>query len=164
DPTYYNTVGGTFAFPTLTGNPNVKPEQAKTWTLGAVFDSPWDAEMVRSMRLSIDYYRIKVDNALGAQTVDIAQRQCFDPAFNPTFSATSPYCPGINRVANDGALGNITTTYFNNGRFQTDGVDFQFDWAFNLGPGRFSLNSLVSYLISLKSAELSSDPLTEYAG
>jgi len=164
DPTYYNTVGGTFAFPTQQGNPDVQPEEAKTWTIGAVIDSPWDAELVKSLRLSVDFYHIKVDKALGAQSVDIAQRQCFDAAFNPTFSPSSPYCAGINRVANDGALGNIITTYFNNGRFETDGVDTQIDWSFNLGPGRFNLNSVFTYLISLKSAELSSDPLVEYAG
>jgi outer membrane receptor protein involved in Fe transport len=159
-----HTVGGTFAFPTLHGNPNVQPEQAHTWTIGAVFDSPWDADLVKSLRLSVDFYHINVAKALGPQSVDIAQRQCFDPAFNPTFSADSPYCAGINRVANDGALGNIITTYYNNGRFQTEGLDTQLDWGVNIGPGRFTLNSAFSYLFSLKSAELSSDPLVDYAG
>ena len=55
------------------------------------------------------------------------------------------------------ALGNIITTYYNNGRFQTDGIDTQIDWSFNLGPGRFTLNSVFTYLLSLKSAELASD-------
>lgn len=164
DPAYYNSVGGTFAFPTLKGNPDVKPEKADTLTLGLVFDSPFDGALTRSMRLSLDYYRVKVSDALGPQSVDIAQRQCFDPAFNPSYDPNSVYCLGINRVANDGALGNIITTYFNNGRFTTSGVDVQFDWAFDLGPGRFSLNSIISYLIELKSSELASDPLVEYAG
>jgi outer membrane receptor protein involved in Fe transport len=96
--------------------------------------------------------------------VDVAQRQCFDPAFNPTFDVNSPFCAGINRVANDGALGNILLTYLNNGRFETEGVDMQVDWAFDLGPGRFTINSVVSYLISLKSSELPTDPLVEFAG
>lgn len=164
NPAYYNSVGGTFAFPTLLGNPTVKPEKADTFTLGLVMNSPFEGALTRQMRLSIDYYRVKVSDALGPQSVDIAQRQCFDPAFNPTYSVDSVYCAGINRVANDGALGNIITTYFNNGRFQTSGVDAQFDWAFDLGPGRFSMNSIVSYLISMKSSELASDPLVEYDG
>jgi iron complex outermembrane recepter protein len=159
-----HTVGGTFAFPTLHGNPNVEPEKANTWTLGAVIDSPWDTDALRSLRLSVDYYHIEVNNALGQQSVDIAQRQCFDPSFNPTFSASNQYCAGINRVANDGALGNIITTYYNNGRFKTEGLDTQIDWGINIGPGRFSLNSAFTYLISLKSSELASDPEIEYAG
>jgi outer membrane receptor protein involved in Fe transport len=164
DPRASQTVGGTFAFPTLQGNPNAEPEEANTWTLGAIFTSPWDAPLLKQLRLSVDFYHIDVNKALGPQTVDIAQRQCFDPAFNPTFSVNSPYCLGINRVANDGALGNIITTYLNNGRFQTEGVDTQFDWGFDLGPGHFNVSSLVSYLIALKSAELSSDPLVDWAG
>jgi outer membrane receptor protein involved in Fe transport len=164
NPNYYNTVGGTFAFPTQRGNPTVQPEEANTWTIGAVIDSPWDAELVKSLRMSVDFYHITVNKALGAQSVAVAQRQCFDPAFNPTFSPDSTYCAGINRVANDGALGNIITTYYNNGRFQTEGIDTQIEWGLNLGPGRFILNSVFTYLISLKSAELNSDPLVEYAG
>ncbi len=105
-----------------------------------------------------------MDDAIGPQSVDVAQRQCFDPAFNPTYDVNSPYCAGVNRVANDGALGNILLTYYNNGRFETSGVDTQIDWSFKLGPGHFTLNSVFSYLISLKSAELISDPLTEFAG
>jgi outer membrane receptor protein involved in Fe transport len=162
--TYWNSVGGAFAFPTQQGNPNVKPEKADTYTFGLVFDSPFDGALTRQMRLSLDYYNVKVTDALGPQSVDMAQRQCFDPAFNPTYDVNSVYCKGINRVANDGALGNIITTYFNNGRFTTSGVDLQFDWGFDAGPGHVSINSIISYLISLKSSELASDPTLEYAG
>jgi len=163
NPAYYNASGGTFAFPTLKGNPNVKPEKADTWTLGTVINSPFSGAL-ESARLSLDYYRVKVSDALGAQSVDIAQRQCFDPAFNPTYSASSVYCAGIDRVANDGALGNIITTFYNNGRFVTDGIDGQFDWSNDVGPGKLSVNMLVTYLLSMKSSELISDPLVEYAG
>jgi iron complex outermembrane recepter protein len=167
--TFYNnptnqTIGGTYAFPTLQGNTNVKPEIASTYTLGAVIASPFDSELLRTMRLSVDYYHIKVDQALGPQSIDVAQRQCFDPAFNPGLSINSPYCSGINRVAHDGALGNIITTFYNNGRFETSGVDTQFDWSFHAGPGKVSLNSVITYLISEKSAELSSDKLVDYVG
>lgn len=164
DPNFYNTSGGTFAFPTLKGNATLKPEKANTWTLGAVISSPFDSAALRSLRLSIDYYNITVTDAIGQQSVDIAQRQCFDPAYNPTYSVASPYCSGINRVASDGALGNIITTYFNNGRFHTEGIDAQLDWAADVGPGRLSINTVLTYLLTLKSAELASDAALEYAG
>jgi outer membrane receptor protein involved in Fe transport len=164
NPQFYLAQGPTFAFPSVTGNPNLTSETADTWTVGLVFDSPWDAELLRNLRLSIDFYSIKVEDAIGPQSVDIAQRQCFDPAFNPTFDVNNSYCDGINRVANDGALGNIRLTYYNNGRFETTGIDTQIDWAFDLGPGQFTLNAIVSYLDSLKSSELATDPLVEFAG
>lgn len=98
------------------GNVHVNPETADTWTLGTVISSPFEAAALQSVRVSLDYYRLKVTDALGPQSVDIAQRQCFDPAFNRIYSGASPNCAGINRVANDGALDNISTTYLNIGR------------------------------------------------
>ncbi len=160
----FQTSGGTFAFPSLVGNPNLKPEKADTWTAGVVLRSPINSDLFRSLRLSVDYYDIRVKDAIGPQSIDIAQRQCLDGAFNPTFSATSPFCVGVNRVSGDGAIGNVLTTYFNNGRFHTSGIDAQLDWAFDVGPGRFSLNSVVNYLIAMKSAELTVLPLVDFAG
>jgi iron complex outermembrane recepter protein len=164
NPQFSQAVGPTFAFPSVTGNPDLIPETADTWTVGLVFTSPFESDLWRNLRLSIDYYNIKVDDAIGPQSVDVAQRQCFDPAFNPTFDVNNQYCDGINRVANDGALGNIRLTYYNNGRFETSGIDTQIDWAVPVGPGQFTLNAIFSYLDSLKSAELENDPLLEYAG
>jgi outer membrane receptor protein involved in Fe transport len=175
DPQFYNAGGPAFAFPTLVGNPNVKPEEAKTWTLGAVLNSPSSNEMFRRLRLSVDYYNIKVDDAIGPLTLDTAQRQCFDPTFNPAIStnptaaAASPFCQAIGRVAGDGALGNVQVTYLNNGRFRTQGIDAQLDWTFPVGPGTFSLNTVFNYLLSLKSAPLpasagAAGQLVEYAG
>ena len=163
---YYSgtqSAAGAFVFPTLTGNANLKPEKASTWTVGAVISSPFQSDWLRKLRLAVDYYSIEVTDAIGAQSVDVAQRQCFSTDFNPTLSIDSPYCAGINRTAT-GGLGNVQITYYNNGRFQTQGLDFQLDWSKEVGPGQFSVNSILNYLVSMKSAELSTLPLVEYAG
>jgi len=170
DPQFYAAQGPAFAFPTLVGNPNLEPEKAKTWTLGAVINAPSTNDWFRRLRLSVDYYNIKVDNAIGPQTLDTAQLQCFSPDYNPAIltspaaAAASPFCQAIGRVAGDGALGNVQVTYLNSGRFRTQGIDFQLDWQFPIGPGTFSLNTVVNYLITLKSSGLPTAPLVEYAG
>ncbi len=170
DPQFFAAQGPAFAFPTLVGNPDVQPEEAKTWTLGAVIDSPFDTALLNRLRLSVDYYNIAVDDAIGPQTLDTAQLQCFDPFYNPEISsspaaaAANPFCQSIGRVAGDGALGNVQVTYLNSGRFRTEGIDLQLDWSFDVGPGVFSLNSVVNYLITLKSSGLPTAPLIEYAG
>ncbi|HEX9806478.1 MAG TPA: TonB-dependent receptor [Alteraurantiacibacter sp.] len=175
NPQFYNALGPAFAFPTLVGNPDVQPEEAKTWTAGAVINSPFGSEMLSRLRLAVDYYNIKIDNAIGPLTLDTAQRFCFDPTFNPAISndpaaaAAASFCQAIGRVAGDGALGNVQVTYLNNGRVRTEGIDVQFDWAFPLGPGDFSINSIFNYLITLKSAPLpesagAAGQLVEYAG
>jgi len=165
----FQTSGGTFAFPTLKGNSTVEAEQADTWTVGLVMDAPFegmalDNEVLNALRLSIDYYNIKVKNAIGPQSIDTAQQQCFSTEYNPTLTIASPFCAGINRVANDGAIGNIITTYYNNGRFQTSGIDFQLDWGMDIGPGHFGLTSIANYLIQLKSADLPGNPALDYVG
>jgi len=175
NPQFYNALGPAFAFPTLIGNPEVQPESAKTWTIGAVVNSPFQEGLLRSLRLTVDYYNISVNNAIGPQTLDSVQRACFDPTFNPAITtdpaaaAASPFCEAIGRVAGDGALGNVQVTYLNNGRFRTQGIDTQIDWQVPLGPGIFSVNSLFNYLITLKSAPLPAEAgaagqLVEYAG
>ncbi len=175
NPQFYAAVGPAFAFPTTVGNPDLVPETAKTWTLGAVVSSPVDSEIFRRFRLSVDYYNISIDDAIGPLTLDSAQRFCFDPIFNPAISsdptaaAASPFCRSVGRVAGDGALGNVLTSYQNNGRVRTQGIDVQLDWAFPVGPGTFSLNTVFNYLITLKSAPLpeeagSAGALVEYAG
>ncbi|MDB5717552.1 MAG: TonB-dependent receptor-like protein [Sphingomonas bacterium] len=156
-------VGPGFVFPTLTGNQNLTPETADTWTAGLVVSSPFESAMFKRLRLSVDYYNIKVSDAIGAQSVDIAQRQCFDTAFNPTLDANSAFCSGINRNAN-GGLGNVITTFFNNGRFRTSGIDVALDWQVPVGPGQINFNTNFSYLLDMKSAELASLPLVDYVG
>jgi iron complex outermembrane receptor protein len=173
DPTFYINNGFfTFAFPSVAGNASIKPETADTWTLGTVITSPFESEMFRTLRLSVDYYNIRVKDAIGVPTLDTAQQLCFDPRLNPAITgspaaaAATPACAAIGRVAGDGALGNVITFYQNLGRFRTTGLDVQLDWAFDVGPGRFSLNSVFNYLIKMKSAglPLPVGTLVEYAG
>ena len=174
-PVFADATGPAFAFPILVGNPNVSEEKAKTWTIGAVIDSPFDNELLSGLRVSVDYYNIAVNDAIGALTLDTAQRLCFDPGFNPLITsnpaaaAATPQCRAIDRVAGTGALGAVQVTYLNNGRFRTQGIDLQLDWSAPVGPGTLSLNSVFNYLITYKSAPLpaSAGPagqLVEYAG
>jgi hypothetical protein len=57
-----------FAFPTLVGNANLEPEKADTWTAGVVLQSPIASGALSRLRLSVDWFDIRVNNAIGAQT------------------------------------------------------------------------------------------------
>jgi outer membrane receptor protein involved in Fe transport len=122
------------------------------------------------LRLSVDYYNIKVSDAIGPQSIAIALQQCFDVALNPlvatdaTAAANTAFCQHVPRNADQGVLGNVTTTYVNNGRFQTSGIDAQLDWGMDVGPGALTANVVFNYLLSMKSAGLPTLPLVEYAG
>jgi outer membrane receptor protein involved in Fe transport len=173
DEQYYSGVQspGTFgfAFPTAVGNPNLKPEKADTWTAGIVLQSPSTSALLSRLRLSVDYYNIKVSDAIGLQTVAVALQQCYDPALNPAFSgsdldvANSQFCKLVPRNAT-GALGNVGRTYVNNGRFKVSGLDLQLDWGFDVGPGAVNLNVVANYLLDFKSSSLPVLPMVDYTG
>jgi outer membrane receptor protein involved in Fe transport len=159
-----------FAFPYFVGNPDLTPEKAKTLTLGAVISSPVDSGLFSTMRLSVDYYSIKVDDAIGLQSGQTLQQLCLDSAFNPTFDPNTFFCNNFAR-GTGGGIGAVQLAYTNTGAFKTQGIDAQLDWTFDLGPGQFGLNIVGNYLITLESSPFWSGipedlrtPFTEYAG
>lgn len=161
--------GAAFVFSSLKGNPNLRPEVAKTVTIGTVISSPFENPWANRLRLSVDYYSIRVDHAIAPQTADILQRQCYDVAFNPTLSPNTTSCLGITRNINIGTIGDLQGTYMNSGRFHVKGIDFQLDWALDLKEtvglgGRLTTNVVVNYLDSVKSALLSVLPMVDYVG
>src|SRR5690606_18140449 len=108
--------------------------------------------------LAVDWYRIKLEDAIGAQTPDAAAAACFDPAFNPTFDPNTTACRAIQRDPNTGAPGSLSVTYSNAGQIDTSGIDLQLDWGSALadmglpGPGAFSINFLLNYLDKFESS------------
>lgn len=158
-----------FAFPTLVGNPDLKPEVADTWTAGLVINSPFSGAL-SNLRLSLDWWRIEVNDAIGPQTVGLALRNCLDANLNPLVltdanaAANTNFCQNVPRNAQNGGLGNVKTTYANNGRFIVSGIDAQIDWSTELGGGQLGLNVILNYLIDFKSAEIPTDPLIDYVG
>lgn len=172
DEDYYSEPQSTssfgFAFPTLIGNPNLSPETADTWTAGVVLQ-PFIGGSVSRARLTVDWFQIKVDDAIGAQTVGSALQQCFDPVLNPLVltdpnaAAQTQFCQNVPRNQT-GTLGNVFITYVNNGRFTVSGIDAALDLGFDVGPGTLNLNVLANYQLEFKSADLPTNPLVEYVG
>ncbi len=158
-----------FAFPTLVGNPNLTPEKADTWTAGMVIQSPVSSGPLSRLRLSLDWFDIRINDAIGAQTVAAAMMQCFDASLNPLVAsdpaaaAATQFCQNVPRTQT-GQTGNIFTTYTNNGRVHLQGIDAQLDWGIDAGPGTINLNVNANYLIDFKSAALPSLPLVDYVG
>lgn len=163
-----------FAFPYFIGNPSLKPEDAKTFTVGGVISSPFQAPLVRRLRMSVDYYNIKIKDAIGLLSGQTTQQLCLDKAFNPTYDPNSFYCNNFAR-GTGGGIGAIQLAYTNSAAVKTAGVDVQLDWAIPLTetvglPGTFSVNSVLNYLITFKTSpfysgvpEGSRQPFTEYA-
>ncbi|XHS03218.1 TonB-dependent receptor [Sphingomonas sp. DBB INV C78] len=125
------------------GNPDLDVEKADTFTVGFVFQP----EFAPGLTLTVDYYNIKVKNAITAPTIDDQLRECFGGSTPDTINpaagaATSADCAEFQRDPLTGGLdGDAATTpgvflpLSNQGTIKTDGIDWtlaykhEFDWA-----------------------------------
>ncbi|PTQ13055.1 TonB-dependent receptor [Sphingomonas oleivorans] len=126
---------------TTGGNPNLDVEKAKTWTVGVVLQP----EQVRGLSVTVDYYNIKVTDAITDPTIGDVLAACFD---NLTAgSATSVACTQIRRNPLTGGLdGSSATTpgiplgLSNLGRLSTDGIDLSINYKRDLGFAALALS------------------------
>jgi iron complex outermembrane receptor protein len=166
----YSTVTAGLAFPTLLGNPDLKQEDATTYTVGAVITSPLQSPWLRRLNLAVDYYHVDLKNAISQQGIDGVYRRCFAKQYNPTFTLNQ-YCALIGRTPATGEVAAVSITYSNAGRVRTSGIDAQMNWALDfmdagIGlPGVFTANITGNYLLNF---ETTTDdgiiPLVDYAG
>jgi len=146
---------------TTGGNLSLQPEKANTWTVGAVIRPSF----FQGFSATIDYYNIKVKDAITVATPGDLINACFGDSLGATATAaaaTSPACLIIRRnpitgqldgsPVNTPGLFGITT---NQGKLATDGVDVTFDYRHSLGtildaPAKLSLNFGGNYTHSQK--------------
>lgn len=136
--------GGTPANPAgqynglLGGNPNLKPETAKTWTLGGVIQP----SAVPGLAVTVDYFNIKVTDAINGFGVDAILSDC---VANATASFTPSSCGLVHRnvagslwLTPDGFTENLPG---NVGSVQTKGLEFAATYSYDIGSlGNLGLN------------------------
>jgi iron complex outermembrane recepter protein len=110
------------------GNINSKPEKSNSYTIGAILQPA----ALPGFTASIDYYNIKITEALSAPTPGDVIAACFGTdIYNPAASAAaSVACTSIRRDPLSGGLSgdpNTSTglpqTLSNSGSLETDGID-----------------------------------------
>ena len=122
----------------LGGNPNLQPETAKTWTVGGVIQP----SSVPGLAVTVDYFNIKVDDAINGFGVDAILNDCVAKA-TATFTPSS--CGLVNRnVA--GSLWLTPDAFTENlpgnvGSVQTRGIEFASTYSHDIGSlGSLALN------------------------
>lgn len=122
----------------LGGNPNLQPETAKTWTVGGVIQP----NSVPGLAVTVDYFNIKVDDAINGFGVDAILNDCVAKA-TATFTPSS--CGLVHRnVA--GSLWLTSTGFTENlpgnvGSVQTKGIEFASTYSHDIGSlGSLALN------------------------
>lgn len=137
------------------GNRELTPETGDSITLGAVW-SPNFAGVLSGLRASIDYYRIKVKNAIVFSDTNEFIADCYNfygnnAAYDPNYAN----CAGIARVGDILFLDNVADPdglfqSTNGGKIQTSGIDVQVNWGARVGPGRLDTTLNVNRLLEYK--------------
>jgi outer membrane receptor protein involved in Fe transport len=99
------------------GNPALKPETAKTKTVGAVFTP----SVIPGLGITVDYYDIKVTGAIAALTQNFEVQQCLltsDPIF----------CSNVIRDPNTGYILHVNAQLINVASIKNRGIDVDFNY------------------------------------
>jgi outer membrane receptor protein involved in Fe transport len=127
---------GTAAF--LSGNPNLTPEIAKTWTAGGSYQPSW----LRGFRMAVDYYSIEINNVIGQPTTQNIVDTCF-------IGGLPEYCALFDRDPVTNTLSNIRRPFLNQAQFKTNGWDYEIAYSRPLLGGNLALRALGNYVANL---------------
>lgn len=163
--------GAAQVFALTGGNPQLQEETADTYSFGAVVHSQFQSPWLSNASASIDWYQIKVADAVGVLGVGNGIRYCFnDGGNNPTYDKNNYYCSLQDRNRSDGNMAQPRQPLLNLGQFNVTGVDLQLDWRLDLTEigapfgGQLSVGSAISYLQGFEIQALPGAPVYDYAG
>ncbi len=121
------------------GNPNVGPERANTLTLGVVWQSPYADDLA----ITLDYFDIKIDNAINAVAGSNMLRLCYsDPI------AYAEYCHNIVRDKNTHQVIELEKRPMNAANEHVAGIDANFKYKSDYQDYKFSLNWDITRLLT----------------
>jgi outer membrane receptor protein involved in Fe transport len=118
------------------GNAKLRPETAKTFTIGAVLQP----RFVPNLDFTVDYYNINVTDSIQSVGTDVILASCF-----PAAGGTPAYCDRIHRGA-DGFIRSIDDPLSNVGGDNISGVDMQLDYTPQTPIGALGFLLNVNYL------------------
>lgn len=123
------------------GNPDLKPEESTSFTIGAVYSPSWAENTAWSQKLDFEftYYRISIRDAIQASDAQTQLNRCVE-TLDPV------YCDDIGR-SSGGNINRFDNTLFNLGRVETKGYDLGVNWLGNeTGIGTFGASVQTTYL------------------
>ena len=127
------------------GNPNVKPEESESITIGVVLN-PMDG-----LTLTVDYFDITVEDGIGTVSPKTALDKCIE-------TGAAAFCNLINRNPVNGSLwltgGYISAQITNISEEQTSGIDVIFDYSVDTNWGPLVVSGVTTLLDSYDIIEL----------
>jgi len=126
------------------GNPDLKPEVAKTLGFGFVVTP----EFIPGFAMSVDYYKIDLSGSIDSLTAQTLTDQCYLQQIATACTAIST--TGGRGVTTPGlAVTSIEIKPTNFVSLETSGLDLEASYRREIGPGNFTLRALASHAIEL---------------
>jgi outer membrane receptor protein involved in Fe transport len=177
-PDLYAQTPGTQASITTSGNTNLNPESADTYTVGMVFSSPVQNQWMERFQGSLDYWYIDISSPILSPGVNQIIADCYNYyGNNSTYDASYASCLTIVRGGGDiffltdptNAAGLFPGV--NGGQQQASGLDLQINYGFDLDwlgapswAGSIQTQFLLTHLLEWNQQELSTLPVLDFAG
>lgn len=153
------------------GNLNLSPETADTYTVGLAFSN--GGGLIPGLTGSIDYYKIDISDTIQSPDVNTLIADCYNfYGNNPNLDSNYGICTQLLRFGTDilfifGPGGTDQYPGVNGGTLSTSGIDMQLNYGFNPGlmsDDNFNVNLYVNYLLDYKQQVLPAQPVLDYAG
>ncbi len=156
----YNSTNFVSAFiPGISGgNPDLNPETADTFTVGAVYHPQGDfGGALDGLTIIVDFYDIEIDGMIDTlDGFDIAQNCVDAPDLNNQF------CDAIDRDPTNGFITGFRSGQINLASVETQGIDWRVDYVFEIpfdqNLGSLRLSSLGTKFLKNKETRDVSDP------
>ncbi len=101
------------------GNPNLRPETAKSWTVGTIITPRW----VTGFSLAVDWFKIQIFDAISFLSAQTIANKCVDgPTLDPQFCSLITRAPAS--ASNAFEIVNFVSTQLNVEALSTRGADF----------------------------------------
>jgi len=117
------------------GNPNLRPEKANSWNIGAVL-SP---RFVPGFNFSVDYFRIDMKDAIDTLSAQDIVNRCFE--------GRAEYCAAITQDPNSTSRILLRSQPFNFARKLVRGLDFDASYRVPLGSDNVTLRGVATRYI-----------------
>jgi iron complex outermembrane receptor protein len=140
-------------FNSSAGNADLRPETAKTKTLGLVYSPSY----VPGLTASLDWFDITVENRITAVSASFVLNECY-------LRSNASFCKNITRDSTGQIIG-LTRGNANLGTLQTEGMDLGLNYRLPRTPyGQFNIRSESTWLKSYRSKASADAQWAEYAG
>ncbi|WP_443971448.1 TonB-dependent receptor plug domain-containing protein [Sphingobium sp. CR28] len=116
-----------------TGNASLKPEIADTLTFGAIYSPTW----LSGFNVSVDYYDIKIKDAIGSIGAQTAVDQCY--------AGVAAACSVVVRNSSN-TIVRFNAFPINLASAKVNGLDIEASYRAKVGVGSLNLRALASYI------------------